>query len=578
MLPKFIIYLLQKLFNHCKNLYNYFKFYISLHWILVYIIVFNFNFIFSQIPKKQKIKIIQSKIIEKNPLILEGNIFLAGNVELEHDKARIYADTILINKYTVQARSQVRVLMKDGISLTCAKVEYNENTKKITARGNVVLTDQDKIIRNEELFYDIDKDQAYFNNGGIITIANKKIETKELIYDKNKDQIYFNNWATIRDLITDDVITSKSGIFFIAEQRYTFNTSLKMTSKDYIIDSQKMTIDNILKRVDFLGSTTIRDTKNPSNYIYTEKGYRYIDRKENFFKKNSRIHYDGKIFKGNNIYYNEISGYGKALGNVSLEDPIKRQILKGGKAEIFRFNDSVIITQKPYGIRALKNDSIFWSADTLICSQYYKPIQNQVNIIWAFRNVRIFKSDFQGICDSIKIDQYKGIVEFYHNPIFWSSNHQITSDTVVAYINSKTKELDSIELFKNAFAISKSNSLLKKEFNQTKGRKITVHLEEKKIHQILVEGNAQSIIYIDEKSKNTKTNKRIGINRSDCGIILIDIKNQKIKNISCKMKGESKLYPETKLSQNERYLENFIWREKERLQTWRDIFIVEHGS
>lgn len=522
----------------------------------------------------KKIMIISSQLIEKNPKLFKSNTFLAGNVQLEHDKAQIFADTILINEVEniVQARSNVRMLMNDGSTLTCGNAEYNGNTKKAVARKNVVLVSKEATINTEELFYDRNTNQAYFNNGGTIITPDQKIETKELIYDKNSNQAYFSNWGTITDLNTGDVTVSKSGRYFITDKRVEFDSSLKMNTKDYIIDSQKMILNNAENRADFFGSTTIRDVKNPNNYVYTENGYQFLKKKESFLKKNSRIHFDGKILKGDDMYYNEITGFGKAKGNVQLDDPKEKRILKGEYGEIFRLKDSAMITGNPYGIKAFKKDSLYFAADTLIALQKGKAKQKN-KIIRGYRNVKVFKTDLQGKCDSLVFYEEKGKMEFYKDPIFWSDKHQISSDTVFAYMNSKTEKIDSIDFIRNAFAVSKVDSLNEKEFNQTKGKYITAYLEEDKIKKVLVKSNAQSISYIDEEDKSKKKKDRIGINRSDCGIIIAEFENSDIDIISCKINGDSKLYPENKLPDNARFLSDFKWRNSERLKKWKDIFI-----
>jgi lipopolysaccharide assembly outer membrane protein LptD (OstA) len=36
------------------------------------------------------------------------------------------------------------------------------------------------------------------------------------------------------------------------------------------------------------------------------------------------------------MYYNQITGFGKATGNVTLDDPKERRYIKGGYGEILR--------------------------------------------------------------------------------------------------------------------------------------------------------------------------------------------------------------------------------------------------
>jgi hypothetical protein len=77
-----------------------------------------------------------------------------------------------------------------------------------------------------------------------------------------------------------------------------------------------------------------------------------------------------------------------------------------------------------------------------------------------------------------------------------------------------------LKVIGNALAISKVDSLtLKDEFNQVKGKFMTVHYEKNDIKEAKVIGNAQAIAYVDDTNKETKKTERIGITLSSCGII-----------------------------------------------------------
>lgn len=60
-----------------------------------------------------------------------------------------------------------------------------------------------------------------------------------------------------------------------------------------------------------------------------------MNSKEVYLKKNSRIHYNGKILTGDDMYFNQITGFGKAIGNVKLDDPAENRYILGGYGEIY---------------------------------------------------------------------------------------------------------------------------------------------------------------------------------------------------------------------------------------------------
>lgn len=516
------------------------------------ILYYSFQFIFLltpfyffsqiQILPIKKINIIKSDVIQKNPKIFNGNIFLSGHVELECENMKLFADTILLNelKNTIEARSNVKIYLKNGLFFFCKKSIYNINNKIALAEGNVIISSHNRIIYTEKFYY------------------NKKT---------NKGK--FKEWGAIKDIDTGNLISSKIAIFNFTKKKYLFKIGIKIINNDYLIESTKIIINNNSKRFDFFGPTFIKDLNRLSNYIYTENGYHDFKKQEFFFNKKSKIYYDGKIIQGNYIYYNENKKNGKILGNVLIVDNSEKIILKSGKMTFSLSKDSISLTQNPYGIKILNKDSLYFSCENLISIKENKDIKKSKNIIKAFKNVKFFKSNIQGICDSIKIDQNSGIFEFYQNPIFWSGDHQITSDTIFMYMNLKTDKLDSICFYNNAFWINKINLLFNDEFNQIKGSKLKFIFNENNFYTILVEGNAQSIIYFYEKNK-TNINNNLNINESHCGSILIKF-NQKIKSISCKDNGYSRVFNYNFFTKKEYYFSNFIWIDKKRLKKGTDI-------
>lgn len=454
------------------------------------------------------------------------------------------------------------------IKFSCQKFEYNKNTKKIIALENVIYQDKDKKIKTNQLIYNTNTKQGYFNNGGIITIFNHKLQTKEFYFNKTKQEGYFRGGGIMTNLSTGYIIQSQSGLMLILKKIYQLNNSVTIQNKNYTINSNKIIINNKLKHMNFFGPTIIKNKKNPSNYIYTELGY--LCNNNFYFKKKSKIYYNNKTITGQYIYYNHKKKYGKILGNITFQN--NNYIIKGQVGNFFESKNTLMMTKRAYSITKYNNNTLYMSADTLMINQ--QPIINNDNkyIVHGINNVRFFHSNIQAICDSIKINELKGIIAFYKKPIIWIHNNQITSNKIIGYLNVKNKNLDSIYFTNNAFLINQSNFRSKKEFNQIQSDQIISYLKNNKIFQILSIGNSKSIIHLYNK------NKKIGVNKSKSNttIINININNNHIQNILYKTYVQSKLYPHTTIPNNKSYLKNFKWRDNERMTKWNDIFIKKN--
>lgn len=500
-----------------------------------------------QVRPEDKVKIIHADEIKKSPDKYDGNQYFTGNVQIEHQGSILTADEVVLynEENFVKAIGNTRLQNTDGSVITAGEMEYDANTQKGVARKNVVLTDPKQTIKTDILYYDRLANQAYFNTGGTISDG-------------------------------QNVTYAKVGTYFLNTRVVDLTGNVKIETPQYTIEGPNIKQNQNTKIADFLGPTTITSKTNPRNRIYTEKGTYKMDSKEAFLTKNSRIFYNEKILTGDDMYYNQISGFGKATGNVTLDDPKEKRFIKGGYGEIFEKKDSAMMTKNPYAVKAMEKDSIYFAAEKII--SYQRPdtldIKVKKSYLRAFKKARIYKSNAQGRADSIAFNETDGIMHMYTNPILWSGEKQVTGDKVEAYFNTKTEDIDSLKVIGNAFAISKVDSLtLKDEFNQVKGKFMTVYYEKNAIKEARVVGNAQSIVYVDDTDQETKKPERIGITLSTCGIIGALFEERALQIISCSIGAASDTYPMSMIEPSKRKFPDFNWNTKDRIRKWQDILV-----
>ncbi|PTT42873.1 organic solvent tolerance protein OstA [Chryseobacterium sp. HMWF028] len=500
-----------------------------------------------QVRPEDKVKIIHADEIKKNPQKYEGNQYFTGHVQIEHQGSILTADEVVLynEENFVKAIGNTRLQNTDGSVITAGEMEYDANTQKGVARKDVVLTDPKQTIKTDILYYDRLANQAYFNTGGTISDG-------------------------------QNVTYAKVGTYFLNTRVVDLTGNVKIETPQYIIDGPNIKQNQNTKIADFLGPTTITSKTNPRNRIYTEKGTYKMDSKEAFLTKNSRIFYNDKILTGDDMYYNQITGFGKATGNVTLDDPKERRYIKGGYGEIFEKKDSAMMTKNPYAVKVMEKDSIYFASEKII--SYQRPdsldIKVKKSYLRAFKKARIYKSNAQGRADSIAFNETDGVMHMYTSPILWSGEKQVTGDKVEAYFNTKTEDIDSLKVIGNAFAISKVDSLtLKDEFNQVKGKFMTVYYEKNAIKEARVVGNAQSIVYVDDTDQETKKPERIGITLSTCGIIGALFEERALQIISCSIGANSDTYPMSKIEPSKRKFPDFNWNTKDRIRKWQDILV-----
>jgi lipopolysaccharide export system protein LptA len=305
-----------------------------------------------------------------------------------------------------------------------------------------------------------------------------------------------------------------------------------------------------------------------------------MNSKEVYLKKNSRINYNGKILTGDDMYFNQITGFGTAKGNVTLRDPAENRYMKGGYGEIYEKKDSAMMTERPYAVKILEKDSMYFSAQRLLAYQKVDdndPLKKK-SFLRAFRKARMYKSNIQVRADSLSFNETDGIMHLFGAPIAWSGEKQVTGDKIEAYFDTENEFIDSLKVVGNAFAISKADSLnLKDEFNQVKGKLMTVYYKDNKVNLAKVIGNAQAITYADDQNEKTKEVERIGVALSTCGTIEAEFEDNTVQIISCNVGANSDIYPMSKISREKRFFPDFNWNTKDRLKRWEDIFLDSPG-
>jgi len=181
-----------------------------------------------------------------------------------------------------------------------------------------------------------------------------------------------------------------------------------------------------------------------------------------------------------------------------------------------------------------------------------------------FHNVRIFKTDMQGKCDSLTYNETKGEMKMLHDPILWSGKNQLTSDTIIVTTNTLTQKLDSLKLLKDGFIISNDTI---ENYNQIKGKNIYGKFKNDQLYTINVIGNSETLYFA-----RNEEHELIGINKAISSSMLIKLKDNEINEISFIQEPEAELSPENKIPENARKLKGFIWRNEERFTKKEDIF------
>jgi lipopolysaccharide export system protein LptA len=484
--------------------------------------------------QQRKIKILRSELSytdeEKHP----GATILIGKVKIQHAGAILDCKKAFYYRADnfFKAIGDVVINQGDTITQTSEYVDYDANLKKAVSWGNVILKDPKMTLTTDTLYFDR---------------ANQK-----LFYQDN---------ATIRD--ETNTLTSKKGNYYLETKMFTAKTDVTITNPDNLIESNHLDYYTNSGHAYLYGPSTITNKKD-GNKIYSEKGFYNTKTDISHFVKNTKLYLDDRTIEGDSLYYDKPRGFASATNNIRVIDTAQNFMAKGNYAEYFEKLDSIFMIKKAVAISVVEQDSMFIHGDTLLVTG---PKDDR--IVRTYRNVKIFKTDLQGKCDSLHTDQASGITKMYYSPVLWSNDSQITGDSIKLLNNKETEKLDSLKILGNSFIIQQ-DTLDRKNFNQIKGKNMYGKFIDNKLKTLLVKGNGEAVNYNRNDEGKLET-----ITKQYCSNIEFGLLNNEINEIKCMIQSDGKTYPPSLFPEGERKLKGFVWREDEQPKTKEAIFIKD---
>jgi lipopolysaccharide export system protein LptA len=486
----------------------------------------------------KKIIIEHSDFIDMNQHEIPGAIVFTGNVSVLHNGVQIKCNKAYHFKDEdyIKAFGNVQINQGDSIQMTSRYAEYNGKTEFAFATGDVNLRSPESTLVTDTIFFDKKSQIAFYNSYG--TIKNKK-----------------------------NTLKSKSGKYFLAEKKYKFTSAVTVTSPESVIKTNHLDFYENSGHAYIFGPSTITSKE---NVIYTENGF--YDTKTGIGKlqKNSKITFDNKIIEGDDLFYDREKNYSRGINNVKITDTINNLVAKGDYAEMYRNSttrkDSIILTKRAVVITKIEKDSLYMHGKKI---QVTGPPENR--IIKAFNNVRFYKSDMSGKCDSLHSSNKTALTQLIGKPVIWNFDNQMTGDVMHLIGNNTTQKLDSLKVLNNAFLIQK-DTLRLNAYNQIKGKNLYGTFEDSKLKHVDIVKNAEVIYYM-----NNDENELIGINKSACSAINLELNENKIETITFLKKTDGIIYPEAEFPENARKLRGFVWRGDERINSKDEIFPEEEN-
>jgi len=454
---------------------------------------------------------------------------LIGNVELQHKEITMKCDSahLFPDRNQVTAFSRIHIEQGDTLDIYGDHLEYDGGTSIAVLTGNVELVDKETHLFTKKVIYDVNNEIAQYTDSG-------------------------------RIINGDNTLTSIIGIYYVNQTLFHFKDSVKIVNPDYVMTADTMDYNTETETAFFTGPS---EMKGDSIYLYCEKGWYDTKNSQTRIWKNALIDNKQQIITGDSLFYNDSTGYGESFRNTIIADTNNKIIVTGNYAWYFKRPERFMVTDSARFIQINRDDSLFLHADTISAITVADSTPGGYRLMRAYYGCRVFSEDLQAKCDSLSYSFQDSVIRLYVNPVLWSEENQLTSDSMAIF--TKNRQAERMELYNSAFVVSQVDTL---RFNQLKGRSLTGYFKNNKLYKINIEGNGESIYYLIDG------NELVGRNNTRCARIEIFVKDGKITEIYEYQSPEGTIDPpSTSPGQNPK-LQDFNWYDALRPKHKLDIF------
>ncbi len=453
---------------------------------------------------------------------------LRRNVVLYHEGAHMYCDSAYryLSRNSFEAFGNVRMEQGDTIFVYGDYLYYDGNTKLARLRDNIRMEDRHSTLFTDSLNFDRVANLGYYFEGGM------------LVDDRNE-------------------LTSFWGQYDPETKEALFSDSVKLINEQYTIYADTLKYNTESKIADILGPSTI---VSDSGYINTTHGWYNTATDDARLYRRSEIYSNDqtKVLIGDTIFYNRQTGEGEVFGDMYMEDFERKAILRGNYGFYNEKTEYGMATDSAYVIEYSQKDSLYLHGDTLrlLTDSIYRDIR-------AYYNVRFYRDDLQGLCDSMSYVQKDSVLYLIGNPVIWNKGSQILGNIIEVYMNDSTVDRAIVKDY--AFAIQDRKS--EGQYNQVSGRQLTANFDNNELRYVLVEGNAESLYYLVEEDSTM-----IGLNKTQSAYLSMDILDDEIQKLKLWSSTTAVTTPLSQLKPEDSKLKGFVWLDYLRPRNRYDIF------
>ncbi|MBQ0056623.1 MAG: hypothetical protein KBT20_03100 [Bacteroidales bacterium] len=545
------------------------------------------------------------KAVDEERQVLRGDVlFRQDSIYMSCDSAYFYQ-----SRNSFEAFSNVEMWEGDTLHLWCDSLSYDGDKLEGELFDNVRMRHNDTELHTEYMIYYRQEGKAHYPYSGyIMDPDNHLLSDLGWYYTQTKLSVFRNN-VVMRHYDFSKMGEERPLYPDPDSESYRPDMTLYGDTLHYNFESDDAWI---------LGpSKVVNDTAT----LYTNLGTINTQSQQSWLYDHSYVVSPGRYTTADTLFYDGLAGYGDGWGHFLAYDTIQHMSVLGDYAHYTDLPQTITVTGHALAKEFSSSDTLYLHADTLRTYSIFDEKVMQVPAdtlvsydtikVWQTEmlrdslltdsvridsilvdsivvhltpqvrdsaytdtihyltchfNVRYYRSDMQGVCDSLNYNHHDSIATFIGNPVMWNQNYQITGDTIFT-VMAPSGGIERALVHDQAFLILQHDSL---HYDQISGKDLVCYFDSSRIQRMDMSGNVQIIFYPEDGKDEEKS--LIGLNQVIGNYLSIWFINQKMEHLRVWPQPVGSLTPLHLVTEDILYLEGFRWMDYLRPTDPMDVF------
>lgn len=478
---------------------------------------------------QEEVKLIHSDVLYKTPLDVRADV-LVGHVRLYHD----------------------------GMFLDCDSARFYKDDNTFNAYGHVKMVQGDTLtLTSDTLLYDGPMMQAHAQGHAVLVHRKTKLVTSLIDYDRLEGVGFYPQHGTLYD--EDNVLNSDYGQYTPALNEAIFKDNVVLENPKFNLKTNELYYYSDTKVAKIVSETNI--VSEDSTFVYALRGNYHTQTRQASLMDRSHVYKDMRDIVGDSLYCDDATGVSEAFGHVVLTDVENNCMLTGNYCRYEDLNGVAVATDSAVCYEFSGPDTLYVHADTLKMVTYNQKTDSVYRDLFAYHKVRMFRNDFQGVCDSLVSHELDSCTYLYGQPILWNEGQQVFGEEIRVYNNDST--IEWIHIINQAMTIEQLDSV---SYNQVASKEMFCYFVDGEIEHNNAKGNVYVVYFMEESD-----GYRIGMNYTETPELNLFMKNKKVDKIWMSTPSGI-MYPPFAIPSDKRYLSGFAWFDNIRPKDKADIF------